>query len=119
MATKLDAPKWIEEGKSFIPKAEAELAAGNNGMAAYYANQAADKFIKGICLKVTGNELNGHSLVTNCRQTSHFHKKLMMVLANCAQLEGYWFEEGGSPKDISKDEAAKAIEHAKKVMTAE
>ena len=119
MATKLDAPKWIQDGKDMIPQAEAELAAGNYGMAAHLANRAADTFVKGICLKVTGNELTGNSLAANCRQTSHFHKKLMTVFADCAQVDGFFVPEGQAPKAVTKEAAEKAIAQAKKVMTTE
>jgi HEPN domain-containing protein len=117
MATKLDAPIIINEGKELLGKAEAELAAGNYGMAAYYANRSADTVIKGIMLQVTGNDLNGHSVATNCRQTSHFHKKLMSVFPDCAQLEKYWvdIDAGQVPKDVSKADAEKAVASAKKI----
>ncbi len=119
MATKMDAPQWIEEGKAIIPEAEAALAAGDFGKAAYLANRAADKFVKGVCLKVTGNELTGDSLAANCRQTSHFHKKLMTVFADCAQMDGYFVKEGQPYKPATKEAAEKAIAQAKKVIATE
>lgn len=119
MATKLDAPQWIEAGKAMVSDAEAALAAGDYPKAAYLANRAADKFVKGVCLKVTGNELTGNSLAANCRQTSHFHKKLMTVFADCAQMDGYYVEDGKPYKPADKAAAEKAVAQAKKVIAAE
>ena len=119
MASKMDAPKFFDEGKELVAQAEAELAAGNFDKCAYLCNQVGDRIVKGCCLRATGNELTGHSLIFMCRTTSHQYKKLMTVLPDCAFLEPFWsdLEAGEAYKAVSEADAKKAVASAKKMLT--
>lgn len=92
---------------------------GDYGIVAFHCQQAIEKLLKALLLKVTSELLDGHSLVFLCRKASLHDANMTGFLKDCAYINQFYIETrypSDTPLDMTKNEAEDCINITEKII---
>ena len=93
MGDSLRYKDWFEKAAHDLRGAEILMEHdGGNDLVAFHCQQAMEKMLKGWLLKMTGELLDGHSLVFLCRKATAAGAPLKGNLRDCAYVNQFYIE---------------------------
>ena len=120
MGDSLRYKDWFEKAAHDLRGAEILMEHdGGNDLVAFHCQQAMEKMLKGWLLKMTGELLDGHSLVFLCRKATAAGAPLKGNLRDCAYVNQFYIETrypSDSYMPVSEEEAQDCMDAARKLM---
>lgn len=84
---------WLDKARRDLRSAEIlSQHEGDNDTICYFCQQAVEKYLKGLLLKHTAINQEGHNLLKLCKKATLYDRNLEVFIKDCAFLNIYYVE---------------------------